>query len=549
MDRVIRLARTMAWLRWRLMVNSLRTIRGLGETASGVLVLLLGAFLAALGVVAAGLAVFSGLLHATPEDARTVLGVAWGAIGLLALLVPVMVGEGRAELAPRRLLQFPVTRRDLFWTGMLGGVSSGANLLWYPAMAATVAAALVSGRVSPVLVLAAGLLVTLTILALQQALLMGVQWIAASRRIREIATVLAIFLFVGLAQLPNLMAQGQAPGPVAGESIPPVALRILLGVAASLPPALGAQLAVPRNGLEGPTGLLGLLLWTGLGLGAAWKLFLSGLERWPAVGAPSNRRDRANAGLTATVTAPLPPDLAGLAAKQLRYILRSTTGRLGLLLSPVLGLIFAFMGRNAPEVILGASTRDAVFLLLCLMGAMYGSHILANRFQWDRGGAGLYFVTPVDPGRVLLGLDLGIWLFGAMTSLGLLTAYVVAAGIPGPAVVISGLLILAGARILLSLAGAVLSILFPSPRDMGASRNRLSLVSAFAMTGATPAAAAVFGLPAVLLLPRHPGLAPAVLLVLLVAAAGFYRLMLPRLGRLLISRREALLAAITSRPG
>ncbi|HHQ48373.1 MAG TPA: hypothetical protein ENK19_05755 [Acidobacteria bacterium] len=547
MDRVIRLARTMAWLRWRLLINSLRTVRGLGEAVAGALLLLLGGVFALLTAVAAGLPVFSGLLDAGPGDARVILGVAWGVIGLLAIVLPVLAGEGRAELAPRRLLQFPVSRADLFWTGMLGELVAPVNLLWYPAMAATVAAALASGAVT-VLVLPVGLLVTLSILAAQQALLMGVQWLATSRRLREIATVLAIFLFVGVAQLPNILRQAHLPAKAATRSVPPVAGRILLGVLSSLPPALAAHLAVPDGALDGLTSLLGLLLWTGLALGIAWKLYLGGLERRSAAGTPSRTRGRA--GLVRGGLDLLPPDLAGLAAKQLRYILRSTVGRLGLLMSPLMGLIFAFMGRNAPHAIFGMPGRDAFFLILCLMGSMYGSDVVANRFEWDGGGVALYFVAPVDPARVILGLDIGVWIYGALTAAGLLLAYLPLAGLPEPAVLLTGLLLMAGARIVYSLAGAVLSILFPVARDIGASRSRLTLVPALAMMGAMALAAAFFAVPAAYLLHgHHTTAAPVLLLVLVLVAAAAGRAALPRIGRLLLSRREQLLDAIESRPG
>jgi len=547
---VIRLARTMVWLRWRLMLNSLRTVAGLGEGVVRAMAVLLGGAMAILGAAGAGLAVFSGLLHGDAGNARLVLGVTWAAIGFLALLVPVVLGEGRAELAPRRLLQFPVSRPDLFWTGMLGSIMSGANLLWYPALTASVVAAVASGRVSPFLVLPAGLLAAVSILAAQQALLMAVQWIATSRRLREIVTVLAIFFFVGLAQLPNILNQAHAHARSAAGAVPPLAARVLLGVADSLPPALAAHLAVPDGVLGGLTGLLGLLLWTGLALGIAWKLYLGSLERRSAAGTPSRTRGRGRAGLVPRGLDLLPPDLAGLAAKQLRYILRSTAGRLGLLMGPVFGLLFAFMARNAPHAILGVPGRDAFFLILCLAAAMHGSDVVVNRFAWDGRGAALYFVAPVDPARVVLGLDLGVRLYGVLVAAVLFLTYVVVAGIPRPLVLLTGVLLLTGSRIVYSLTGAFLSILFPVARDMGTSRSRMGLVPSLAMLAAMSLTVALLGLPAALLLrSSHPALAPAVLLLLTLAAAAAARLALPPLGRLLSSRREALLAALESRPG
>ncbi len=550
MDRVIRLVRTMVWLRWRLLFNTLGTVRGLGETVAGVLVLLLGAVVAILGAVGAGLAVFSGLSGTTPEDARLVLGVAWAIIGMLALLIPVMIGEGRAELAPRRLLQFPVSRGDLFWTGLAGGALSGANLVWYPAMAATVLAALLTGPTPPLPLLAAAALATASILAAQQALLMGVQWIAANRRLRELATVVAILAVVLLGQLPAILNQagGGAP-PGDGLATHPLLTRVLLGLAASLPPALAARLAIPGDVLHGLTGLLGLLLWGGLGLGIAWKLYLGGLERHAGGGRSSHPAHGGRQLALHRLLDAAPPDVAALAAKQFRYTLRSTSGRVALAMSPVAGLILAFMQRNAPSSVLGLPIHDTVFLFLCLMAAINVSQLTANCFQWDGRGAGLYFVAPVAPRRILLGLNLGLWLFQALTTLGILASYVIVTGLPKGPILLSGLMLLLGAQTVAMVAGNVLSILAPSPRDMGTSRNHLPLLSSLVMLGVTAATMAGFGLPTIFLLRSHPRLAPAAPFLLLLAAAALYRLMLPSLGRLLAAHREALLSALESRPG
>ncbi len=550
MDRVIRLVRTMAWLRWRLMLNSLRTVRGLSETVIRVLALLLGGTVTVLIAVGAGLGIFFSLVEVARGDARLVLEIAWTIVGFLALLIPVVVGEGRAELAPRRLLQFPVSRADLFWAGLAGSVLAGANLVWYPAMAATVLAAVASGRFSPLLVLAAGFLATASILAIQQGLLMGMQWLARSRRLREIVSLTVLFLVIAMAQIPNILGQANVHLASTAGAASSIAVRVALGLVRSLPPMLAAHVAAPAGVLDGLTGLVGTVLWTGLGLGLAWKLYLGSLERQPQAGAsPGGRAGRRGALVPAPLEL-LAPDLGALAAKQLRYIFRSALGRLTLLMSPIIGLVFAFMGRNVPKSILGLGAHDALFLFLAVIGAMYGSDMVANRFQWDAGGAALYFVTPVDPGRILLGLDIGVGLYQALASAVVLLVFCLVTGLPRPATLAAGLLLFVAARTVYSSAGTVFSILFPTPRDMGASRARLTLVPALAMTATMSLSVAGLGIPAVLILAGgYPAMA---LLFLLVAACAAIllqtRLVLPGLGRLLAGRREVLLHALESRP-
>jgi len=547
LDRVIHLVRTMAWLRWRLMLNSLRTARGLGETLARVWVILPGGLLALVGSAAAGLGVFSGLTAGGDlQNQRLVLGVAWTFIGILALVLPILLGEGRAELAPRRLLQFPLSRGDLFWTGMLGGVLSGVNLLWYPAMAATLVAAVVSGQVPPLLVFPAGLLATVSILATQQALLMGVQWIATNRRLREIATVLAVLFFVMLGQLPNILNLIHTSGQ---SKAAPLTARILLVSVKSLPPVLAVDLAVPDGFLDGLIGSVGLLVWMGLALGIAWKLYLAGLVRqsgsrkttWKPRGIGLHHLE----GLLSF----LPPDVRALALKQLRYTFRSTSGRLALLMSPVLGLMLGIMQRGGSAVLLKLPIHDTVFLALCLMASINVFQLTANRFQWDGGGAVLYFVAPVDAAHVIFGLDVGLWLFQSLTGFGMLAAFVILSGFPGPGVLSSGLLLYLGGQILSLLGGSVLSILVPSPREIGTARNRLPLLSSLGMLVVSACTMLVFGMPALLLQWFFPSAAPPVLLVLLLAIVGAYRLLQPQIGRLLYQQREGLLAALKSRPG
>ena len=301
--------------------------------------------------------------------------------------------------------------------------------------------------------------------------------------------------------------------------------------------------------LDGLIGFLGLAAWAGLSLGAAWKLYLAGLERQS--GSKKALRRLRDTGLyhLEGLLAFLPPDVGALALKQLRYILRSTPGRLALLMSPVLGLMIGFMQRSGPAVLLNLPIHDTAFLVLCLMASINVFQLTANRFQWDGGGAVLYFVAPVDAAHVIFGLDVGLWLFQSLTGFGMLAAFVIVSGVPGPGVLLSGLLLYLGGQILSLIGGSVLSILFPSPRDIGTARNQLPMLSSLAMLAVSACTTLVFGIPALLLQWFFPAAAPPILLLLLLSIIVVYRLVQPHVGRLLSKRREGLLAALKSRPG
>jgi ABC-2 type transport system permease protein len=170
-----------------------------------------------------------------------------------------------------------------------------------------------------------------------------------------------------------------------------------------------------------------------------------------------------------------------------------------------------------------------------------------NGFGWERGGARLYFLSPLRLEAVLVAKNLSV----AALALGIeacsVALMVLAGGWP-PAWALAGSLALhLGTAPWFFAVGNLVSILNPRVAPLSLQRSgSLPALSALAGMVTFSGITALFALPVLLALKLDQGwlLAPA--WVLLGAAGGLlWWRTLPAAARLLMSRREQLLAAVT----
>lgn len=170
-----------------------------------------------------------------------------------------------------------------------------------------------------------------------------------------------------------------------------------------------------------------------------------------------------------------------------------------------------------------------------------------NGFGWERGGARLYYLSPLRLEAVLVAKNLSV----AALALGIeacsVALMVLAGGWP-PAWALAGSLALhLGSAPWFFAVGNAVSILNPRVAPLSLQRSgSLPALSALAGMVTFTGVAALFALPVLLALKLDQGwlLAPA--WVLLGAAGGLlWWRTLPAAARLLMSRREQLLAAVT----
>ncbi len=539
--------RALAWLRWRLAVNALRGAGGILSAVAGVLLTLLVVLVAAL--LAACTAAFVLLVGRSGDLGP--FGVHLGVfltLTLLAFLIPFLFGEAKVELAPERFLVFPVRVGELYWIGVGLGFVSGANLVLYPSFLAVAAGSLLIPGVSrPGAILGTAVLLA-TLVAWQQLLVAAVRVVASHRRSREILAAAGISFMILVGFLPQLAEQQgwfEHHPPVRPEAASGL-LHAVAAIAVVLPPVLAARAASSQTllGVCGP--LAGLLLWGAAGLWLGWKAFRWQLRR-AGGGQGAARRVRPAKGVRFLDRLPdlLPPPAAGAFRKQVRYLSRSTAGRIVLLTAPVMGVFLSLLLSRVHHEIGGLSVGDLGFLGICFVAGSFIGNFAYNLFMWDGKGASLYLLGPARMWQVLLGLTAAVWVFEAVVLAEMTVAWVVLAGLPPGAVFLTGVLLSAGMTLASTGLGLLASVLFPVPREIGATRNQPALLSGLASLLAMPVVLAILGLaPALLFLAGHSwGAVAAAAGGVAVLGVG-YRFAVILAARLLLKRREAFLAAL-----
>ena len=405
----------------------------------------------------------------------------------------------------------------VFWTLILGGAFVGAAAARPGAWLLLLALAY--------LLFAAG---TVALVALVQELLAR---LLRGRRVRElaiagvyVATAFAVFLFAG--------------GP---KAVLPALRRLAALRWIAFPPALADRAVTALYAGRAVDALpwLGLLLAAALATG--WLAFRLALRS-----ALSGAGEAARAAATGAGGWRLPGRLGPLLEKEGKYVLRHPVAGVLALVVPAFAALVAW--KAAPLI---PEEAGEVVRALPLFGFAAYAHLATqpfwlNGFGWERGGGQVWFLAPVAPADVLLAknastylLSLGLFLAGAAAG--------IAVGGPPPAwALVASAALHAGLAPFLLAAGNVVSIVNPRPAPYTIQRGgHLSSLSVLAGMAIFTAASGLFSVPVLLAIRLDAAWALAAGFAALGAAGvAVYRLALPGAARLLVARKEALLAAV-----
>jgi hypothetical protein len=553
MDRVL----TLVWLRSRIWMHGLRSAAGVSNLAAAILMTILVAF----GSIGLTLGL-SGLIFLAdtaddPAALRVALNIALYTLLFFAVFIPPFVGGGRSgyHLAP--LAVFPISTGALYRVSLAASLISAHHLFWYPALLGVSAVAVWTGFVPTlgvsILIVLAAVLVVWGNTTLQLA-----HVLVQRRSVKELLAVTAFLLLIGVSIFPAVTESVKGEGALERAfdvaNLPPA----VISASRLLPPSLATAALVALH--EGHSSVvvwktvwLGVWLITGLAIG--YRLFSRHLlEPAPA------QRSRA----TTAVRRPQPPiqgrgtilehlldrslqpQLSALVSKELRYLTRSSPGKLNLLIAPLVavfaGLVFA---REAESSFLGIDARHTVFYGMLLYAAMLPSNFLTNAYAWEGRGVNSYFLSPVKPRTVVIAKNLAVWLFAGVLLLECLLAWGITVGIPGISVTVTGVLVFASCLLGLTIAGNLVSVLVPVRRSMSKVANSPSQVAVIAMLGTIAVTAVVTGV--LLMLATMIGgdsLQPLAIVLYLTALAAAYTALLGPAADLLWDRREQLMAAL-----
>lgn len=533
-----------AWLRWRLFVNTLRSRRAQLELLSGIFVTLAFSVLAFGGAFGMGVLAYIFL----SEGRTQLLAVFLWAIFFFWQFFPIMSTAFTNNPDSSDLLRFPLTYGSYFMVRLAYGACDPASIigsLWTCGILAGVSFA------KPAL-LPWALLVLLTFAAfnllLMQMIFAWVERWLAQRRTREIMGILFVLLMLSF----------QLIGPLTGrygKRARPEVLRVfevLAPIQQILPPGLAADAIVQGIYPQWPVALSSLALLCAFVIAIGYGLHVrlqaqyrgENLNEAAAASAlPRDRQLRLGWNLPGFAT-----PVAAVFEKEVRYLLRSGPMLLTLIMPIFALLVFRFGALNSARHSVGFLTRApalafpfaAAYMLLML------TNLIFNTFGGDVGGIQFFYASPVSFHDIVLAKNLT---HAGILALETVVAWVAVGflyGRPALDVTVATLAGLLFAAPMNFAVGNLLSIYSPKKLDYSKfGRQRASqmtvLISLALQLVVIGAGASIFWTARYL---GNSWVATLSLLALAGISLSIYGMILRRVDRLALERRETLVAEL-----
>ncbi|HET6372983.1 MAG TPA: hypothetical protein VFG76_06735 [Candidatus Polarisedimenticolia bacterium] len=564
--------RSFAWLRWRLLVNTLRggrrkdTLERFSAIAAVIVPALVMSVIVIASTVLGGLALVGGSMMASGliESATVVLVARLILMIVMATLILVPLGRSMqgATLGITRLLLLPIPRAMLHATEVAAGLADPWVAVVIPALLLLPAGIAFGGRPgAAVLALSAAAALLLLLASFGAVLSFLFQWLLRDRRRGELVSFLFMFvmMFSGVVPMllgwygPNVKTKAEAVD-TPRVSIPVRDLdRGLPGWTAPIPTELYGRAL--KRGLEGRTGegllAVAALLAEGLLLFGVSAVLHAKLMASPEVGGSSRRKGRRRGG---PIRLPgLTPGASAVATALWTTCMRTVRGKLALFATGPMLLLIGLMTRRMPEnapIIGGIAQRGDLLLLTGLFFSLFSlSPILMNQFGVDGGGLTRQLVLPLSDRDLVWGKAAGVALmFGCSSSVSLVVSLLLAPrGSPlgWMTVILGG----ASSFFLVGAAASFLSVVFPKRSNLsamgraGEPHTAAALIGVLVvMLGAPPAMLIWFVADGILLI---PWLALGLMALWTLVTGGIAAFVLIATAALLGRRREtmALIAA------
>lgn len=533
-----------AWLRWRLFLNALRTTRGQLELISHIFVSLAFAIGGLGGAVFMGVAAYFLLSSGKPEMLALLL---W-AIFLFWQAFPIMATAFTNNPDSSDLLRFPLSYRSYFLVRLAYGAFDPASFLgglWSFGILVGVSSAKPAALPWTLLVLLA--FVAFNLLFMQMVFAWVERWLA-QRRTREIMGVLFVLLMLSFQLIGPLTRHFKAHAQPQVQRF----VEVLAPVQGILPPGLAADAIVqgiyPQSLVAlSSLALLGAFLMViGYGLHIRLLAQYRGESLSEAVAPSAARQDRPLRrgwhlpGFATPVTA--------VFEKEIHYLLRSGPMLLTLIMPIFMLLVFRFGSMNSVRHSSGFLTRApnlafpvaAAYTLLMLTNLVY------NNFGGDAGGIQFFFAAPVSFRHIVLAKNLT---HAGILAVEIAVAWIAVAsfyGRPALNITVASLAGLLFAAPMNFAVGNVLSIYSPKKLDYSKfGRQRASQVTVLVSLALQLVVVGV-GVSAFVTARYIGNLWIATLLLLLLAgiSLSLYTMVLNRMDRLALERREAMVAEL-----
>lgn len=394
--------RTVAWLRWRILRNSLRN----KSRRLDLIGLIVSGFFSLLFVIGVTLAFFFVTRYLFEKHLEPLFGLVF-----LALLVwwqsfPILLAGFAPQFPFRTLLRFPMNLSAFYLIGMAYGLADSAALaalVWMLAMLAATLVAQPSAASALFLVCA---LFTVLNITMERLLGAWVEKLLAKRKSREVFFTIFVLAMVSLQFLNPLMQKyGHALGPMLRSWVPYLWL-----LPSSFAGDAVAQSAAHHWGMAFLK-FAGLAMYVGIFtmlLAMRYSQLYSGEELSEGV-APARKEERT--ALTAqdardTVSF-VPPQVLAVLRKEFLYLKRNTFLFFGLVFPPMMLLFFSVQfGGAHPTALKKGVSPDLFFpgmmayLVLILIAPSY------NCFAYEGRGIQTYFIAPARFREILIAKNL-----------------------------------------------------------------------------------------------------------------------------------------------
>jgi ABC-2 type transport system permease protein len=533
-----------AFVRWRLFVNSLRTIRGRLELVSRGLIFLGFATLGLGGSLAMG----AGACYFASHGRAELLALLLWPVFLFWQLFPVMASAFTENVDSSNLLRFPLSFPSYFLIRIAYGSLDPAMAvggLWLLGMAIGIG---VARPAYFVVALAILLLFAIFNILLGQMIFTWVERWLARRRSREILGVVFLVVIISFQFVGPFMRHF---GPALGPAVTHVTAQAL-PIERMLPPGLAA--AAVARALQGEyiLALSAFALSGAYALAVGWLLTVrlraqylgENLSEAVARAARPGAKQKIQVGWNIEG---VPGSVSAVVEKEFRYLSRSGPMLFTLVMPVVVLLIFRFTpGKSDNPGGILAHASDLAFPVGAGYALLILSNLVYNCFGPDAAGIQFFFVSPVRFREILLGKNLaaGFVLAAEIVLVWLATCLMYRP--PSWDVVLATVTGVFFALLLNLIGGNFLAVFAPKKVDLGAfGRQRASNITAFASLGIQ---AAVVGLCALALLVarayQHIWVAAIIFVFLAAGALAAYFLVLDRMDAIILKRREVMIAEL-----
>ena len=561
---MVRILRAFAWLRWRMLLNSLEktgardaverfslAIEKLGPIMAAVLMVPSGLALAG-GAAAAGYALARGEEYSILfEAARYLLFM----VPVLAVVGPLLMPAGD-RTNPVRLLLLPIPRHTLYAAQTSSTLGDLWVLLMLPVVLFIPAGLAAGGAFGAALgALAAGLLLVLVVAGITSVATSLLHLAVRDRRRGELLALLFILIVPAVSMLPGLLQTGRRHGRVEGDAQVHRTARVPDWLATAGTRALKLYptelyISSTRSAARGER-TTATTRAAALAAGAAVLHAIGMFVFARVLDSPGSTGARRAVPMRAAWGRTLPglsPGASAVALAQLRLALRTPRGR-SILLSPLvmIAVIAVVMRRSAggldigPMALTSGVSLASFGCFVCLMSIL---PIAMNQFAVDKAGVTLALLSPLTDREYLTGKAVGNGLIAALPVLLCLIASYFAFPGGSAALWLAIPLALLATYFLVAPAAAVFSAVFPRVVDLnsigrGSNAHGLSGLLGLLSFIAAGAPSALLAMAASSWLER-PRLVPLLLLIWAVIAYGVGLLLFVPARRIFEKRRENL---------